>query len=236
MKRVFAFIVSVCMMLIIQACSNENKSIETMVSRSMKAYVKKHFDNPNDFKEVAYVELKSTLDQRPPVEEYLKERKEKDLIYNASADTLTKMIEEFKRSLINMNELSADEKEKVDLILLDYKKWEEKVYEYNNQADYRENCLNRVLSLLEDYYPIRIYEIGVRVKSQGNLMLDHYYTWACDTTTTVTIYNDAVPFDDLPLKKTLLNDYSKLEDCDRIRSDSYLLGTNIIERIRLFNH
>ena len=46
-----------------------------MVSKAMKEYVRKHFDNPSDFKEIAYVELKTTLDQRPPVESYLKERK-----------------------------------------------------------------------------------------------------------------------------------------------------------------
>lgn len=216
-----------------QACSKESNRIETMVSKAMKEYVRKHFDNPSDFKEIAYVELKTTLDQRPPVESYLKERKINDSIYDASANMLSNMMDEFKRNII-MDEISEIEKEKVNSILIDYNAWEKAINEYKTQADYREQCLNRVLELLKDYYPIRIYEIGVRVKREDNLTLNHYYTWACDTTTSVTIYSDAVPSDDLPLKKTMLEDYTKLKDCDDIRAKSYHIGETVLEEIRSF--
>ena len=202
------------------SCNKENNTIEGRITKAMKEYAKNKFDNPKDLKEIVTIELCDTIDAVSVARNTLEMSQKLDStckVMNDTADLLSERMSE------KLNRKKGDlglTYEKRMYILSSINELADGIYEDLLNKGIRRTLFSEIdsLSKNEVFYPVRLYDINVRVNQDGQLKLKAFHTWICDTTSVIKIYENEVP------KTIFQKETNMLEKCKELMTyDTKLL-------------
>ena len=233
LKRIIAlFLIALTMI----GCKEDN-SIERRITKAMKGYVQKNFDNPKAFKEIAEIELSSVIDLKRDLDEALKNSADLDSLYNC---TYEKLFGRMKLDLDRMKQenpkvIDQNKREQGSALLMDLFEWSREGDEIDLIRKKRNVYYNDIETILtkDTLYPISLYDIKVRVRDNGQLKLKTYYTWICDTTQTIKISNEPVKTESFEKEKDLMEKCKKLVEYDLVLNEYIKRGESIYNKIVL---
>ena len=175
----------------------EDNTIEGRVSRAMKEYAEKNFDDPKTLIEITEVEKTDVINVREDIEDALENCVLNDSLYNSTIDDLINKMTSVMDNLEPKRIKSEIKREQLATLCLDWAEWlgEKKAMDLMLQG--RNIYFNDIKSLImnDTLYPISLYDIKVRVKDKGELKLKTYYTWTCDTTQVIKISSEPITTD-----------------------------------------
>lgn len=210
----------------------EDISIEGRITKAMKEYAKKNFDDPKSLQEVAMIEADNVFDTQKLITELLTATAQLDSIYEKRYDSLHVAMEELLNSGKKPKEVGL-----VDRFLLmnRFNEHAGGVLNSLNDKKMRDFYYKEVDSLLkyDTLYPITTYNINVRVKENGELKIKHFYTWYCDTTTIFEIFDKPIPQDYFEKEKRIFDECEKFTEYGEKRRDFIDEGINLYRELYL---
>ena len=207
-KKMRRIVVLFFVALTLFSCNKEDNSIEGRITRAMKDYARKNFDDPKSLVEIPLIEVDETIDIQKEFSEVLITSAELDSLCTMKLELLTINLQRIKDA-INKGELSREDR--LDFSDM-FKLWTYKTFSALQDKKMRDFYYKEVDSLMNDTidHPITTYNINVRVKEKDGLKIKHYYTWSCDTTTVFKIYDKPV------LKEEFEKEAFLLEESDNL--------------------
>ena len=236
MKKVFVVLFVALTMI---GCKEDN-TIEGRITKAMKEYAQKHFDNPKSLKEIASIEEGYIMDVRADVREILAESAKTDSIYHRELDNLN---EKLKEAPAKLTKKTPDRSESGRIrglsLMLEYSSWYyDNFNKIINISSLRNQYFNKLDSLVkhDSIYPITFYDINVRVKEKDDLKMKQYFTWICDTTTQIEIFDEPIKKSKFKKESDLLDESLKLLEYEKQRMEWVADGKRIFQDIELLFH
>lgn len=193
-KIVIVFIVALTMI----SCNKENNTIEGRITKAMKEYAQKNFDDPKSLKEIVSIEKTNVFDIDSLARYTLEKSKEidslvKDMRSNLIDSTVLAELTNMSPREISKMRQSITESEMIRMLSLYMQ-----ISSYTSGDYYYKrlivdngfnNAMQNIDSVLKNntFYSISEYEIRVRQNSGDGLKLHSFYTSLCDTTTKIII-------------------------------------------------
>ena len=193
MKRIlYVFAIALTMF----GCTEDN-SIEGRITKAMKEYAQKNFDDPKALKEIVSIEKTSSNNSADFAQNILDESRKIDSSCNVMSSECDSLMKEFMRipeSTVRRNAAKLSETRRIKF-LTSISQMSDGLYSDIINKKLSEKYFKEIDSIIKNdtFYTINTYEIKVRVERDGQLKLDKYETCVCDTTTKINIYPDKVP-------------------------------------------
>lgn len=210
MKKVLV-VLSVALIMI--GCKEDN-TIEGRITRAMKEYAQKNFDDPKSLKEIVSIEKTSSNNSADFARNILDESRKIDSSCNVMSSECDSLLKEFMRipeSTVRRNAAKLSENKRIKF-LTSISQMSDGLYSDLINKKLSEKYFKEIDSIIKNdtFYTINTYEIKVRVEREGQLKLDQYETCVCDTTTKIIIYPDKVPTTNFGKEAELLEKCSEL--------------------------
>lgn len=237
MKKTHLIIILAAMALL--AGCKEDNSTEGKITKAMKEYARKNFDDPKSLVEIPLVEANEVFDAKAYAMEVLSTSAKTDSLCEKRYDSvmsqfgeLTEIISEYNKHKHNVDD---SYRERALGVSISFYAWVDNLLAFSTNKKMFDFYYNEVDSLVanKDIYPITTYNINARVKEKDELKIRHFYTWSCDTTTVFEIYNEPIPKDRFKEEIMLYEECGKLIEYGTKRMDYVKEGEELIQKMRL---